>query len=410
MKKVIVIGGGAAGMMAAVSAAKCGAKVTLLEKNEKLGKKIYITGKGRCNVTNACEPDELMKKVVTNPRFLYSAFSVFSNQDTMRFFEENGVPLKIERGERVFPVSDKSSDITAGLSRSLSENHVEVLFHSNVEKLLVKEGRVVGVRLSSQKELSADAVIVATGGLSYPSTGSTGDGYTFAKLCGHTIRPCFPSLSAFVLSEEYCKQLEGLSLKNVRLRVFQKGKELSGEQGEMLFTANGISGPLVLTASAKIADRMDQGEVTAVLDFKPALSKEELDTRLLKDFAEMKNRKFCNALDKLLPQKMIPVLLQLSEIPTEKQVNAITKEERAKLVTLLKELTFHVKAIGGFSQAVITRGGVLVKEVNPSTMESKLVPGLYFAGEVLDVDAYTGGFNLQIAWSTGFLAGMCAAE
>lgn len=410
MKKVIVIGGGAAGMMAAISAAKCGAKVTLLEKNEKTGKKIYITGKGRCNVTNACDPDELMKKVVTNPRFLYSAFSVFSNLDVMNFFEENGVPLKIERGDRVFPVSDKSSDIISGLNRCLSKLKVEVLFHSNAEKLLVKDGRIFGVRLSSGKELLCDAVIVATGGLSYQSTGSTGDGYTFAKLCGHTVTPCFPSLSAFVLNEDYCKQLEGLSLKNVRLRVFQKGKELTNELGEMLFTANGISGPLVLTASAKVTDRLERGEVTAVLDFKPALSKEELDTRLLKDFAEMKNKHFDNALDKLLPQKIIPTLLRLSGIPTEKQVNAITKEERARLVSLLKELTFHVKAVGDFSQAVITRGGVHVKEVNPSTMESKLVSGLYFAGEVLDVDAYTGGFNLQIAWSTGYLAGMCAAE
>lgn len=409
MKTIIVIGGGAAGMLAAITAAEQGASVVLLEKNEKLGKKIYITGKGRCNLTNACETEELLKKIVTNRRFMYSALYGFSNEDTIRFFEESGLPVKIERGERVFPVSDKSSDVIQVLEKRLIKAGVTIRFHSEVNRVLTEENKVTGVELKSGERLLCDACIVATGGLSYASTGSTGDGYTFAKLCGHTVTECYPSLVGLKITEPFAKELEGLSLKNVSLSAKQGKKELYKDFGELLFTAEGVSGPLVLSASAVITDRLSQGEVVLSLDLKPGLSKEELNARILRDFEEAKNKQFKNALDKLLPQRLIRVIIALSGISEEKQVNAVTKEERAALVELLKGMPMHVKRTGGFSEAVITRGGVSVKEVNPSTMESKLTGGLYFAGEVLDVDALTGGYNLQIAWSTGYLAGSSAA-
>jgi len=410
MKKIIVIGGGAAGMMAAITAAEQGADVVLLEKNEKLGKKIYITGKGRCNVTNACETEELLKNIVTNRRFLYSALYSFTNENTMRFFEECGVPLKVERGERVFPVSDKSSDVINGLARRLKQAGVTVWFGATVNKVCVEDGSVTGVLLQSGERLVCNACIIATGGLSYTSTGSTGDGYTFAKLCGHTVTECYPSLVALKITEPFAKELEGLSLKNVRLRAIQGKKELYNDFGELLFTADGVSGPLVLSASAVVTDKLEKGEITLSLDLKPALSKEELDARILRDFEEAKNKQFRNALDKLLPQRLIRVIIEQCGIPEEKQVNSVTKQERIMLVDVLKGMTMHIKKTGGFNEAVITKGGVSVKEVNPSTMESKLVSGLFFAGEVLDVDALTGGYNLQIAWSTGYLAGSCAAE
>ena len=410
MKTIIVIGGGAAGMLAAITAAEQGASVVLLEKNEKLGKKIYITGKGRCNLTNACETEELLKKIVTNRRFMYSALYGFSNEDTIRFFEESGLPVKIERGERVFPVSDKSSDVIQVLEKRLIKAGVTIRFHSEVNRVLTEENKVTGVELKSGERLLCDACIVATGGLSYASTGSTGDGYTFAKLCGHTVTECYPSLVGLKITESFAKELEGLSLKNVSLSARQGKKELYRDLGELLFTAEGVSGPLILSASAVITDRLDKGEVLLSLDLKPGLSKEELNARILRDFEEAKNKQFKNAVDKLLPQRLIRVIISLSGISEEKQVNAITKEERATLVELLKGMPMHVKKTGGFNEAVITRGGVSVKEVNPSTMESKLTAGLYFAGEVLDVDALTGGYNLQIAWSTGYLAGSSAAE
>lgn len=410
MKRIIVIGGGAAGMIAAITAAEAGADVVLLEKNEKLGKKIYITGKGRCNVTNACETEELFKNVVTNPRFLYSALYAFTNLQTMDFFEECGVPLKIERGERVFPVSDKSSDIINGLAKRLKQAGVTVRFHGTVNKVCVTDGCVTGVEQQNGERLSCDACIIATGGLSYASTGSTGDGYTFAKLCGHTVTKCYPSLVALKIAEPFAKELEGLSLKNVSLKAKQGKKVLYDGFGELLFTADGISGPLVLSASSVVTDKFEKGEITVSLDLKPALSKEELDARILRDFEEAKNKQFRNALDKLLPQRLIRVIIGLCGIPEEKQVNSVTKQERAVLVDVLKGMELHIKKTGGFNEAVITKGGVSVKEVNPSTMESKLTKGLYFAGEVLDVDALTGGYNLQIAWSTGYLAGACAAE
>lgn len=410
MKKIIVIGGGAAGAMAAIAAAEQGASVLLLEKNEKLGKKIYITGKGRCNLTNACELEDLFKKIVTNPRFMYSALYTFTNEDAIRFFEESGVPVKIERGDRAFPVSDKSSDVINGLARRLKQAGVTVRFHAEVNKVCTEEGKVIGVVLQNGEVLSCDACIVATGGLSYASTGSTGDGYTFAKLCGHTVTECYPSLVGLKITEPFAKELEGLSLKNVRLRAVQGKKELYNDMGELLFTADGVSGPLVLSASAVVTDKLLKGEVILQLDLKPALSKEELDTRILRDFEEAKNKQFRNALDKLLPQRLIRVIINMCGIPEDKQVNSITKQERSLLVDVLKGMEMHIKKTGGFNEAVITRGGVSVREVNPSTMQSKLTEGLYFAGEVLDVDALTGGYNLQIAWSTGYLAGISAAE
>lgn len=410
MKQVIIIGGGAAGAMAGVTAAEHGARVLLLEKNEKLGKKLYITGKGRCNLTNACDLEDLRKKIVTNPRFLYSALYSFTNEDTIRFFEESGMPVKIERGDRVFPVSDKSSDVIHALTKRLKKAGVTVRFHAEVNRICTKEGRVTGVQLRTGEMISCDACVVATGGLSYASTGSTGDGYTFAKLCGHTVTECYPSLVGLKITESFVKELEGLSLKNVRLRAMQGKKELYNDMGELLFTANGVSGPLVLSASAVMADRLSAGEIVLSLDLKPALSKEELDARILRDFDEAKNRQFGNVLDKLLPQRLIRVIISMCGIPAEKQVNAITKQERGRLTDVLKGMELHVKGTGGFNEAVITRGGVSVREVNPSTMESKLTEGLFFAGEVLDVDALTGGYNLQIAWSTGYLAGRSAAE
>ncbi len=410
MKNIIVIGGGAAGMMAAIAAAEEGAAVVLLEKNEKLGKKIYITGKGRCNVTNACETEDLLKNVVTNRRFMYSALYAFTNMQTMEFFEECGVALKVERGERVFPVSDKSSDVINGLARRLKQAGVTVRFNATVNKVCVTDGTVSGVELQTGERLSCDACIVATGGLSYASTGSTGDGYTFAKLCGHTVTDCYPSLVGLKITEPFAKELEGLSLRNVSMKAVQGKKVLYDGFGEMLFTADGISGPLVLSASTVITDKVDGGEVIVSLDLKPALSKDELDARILRDFEEAKNKQFRNALDKLLPQRLIRVIIGLCGISEDKQVNSVTKQERAGLVDVLKGMELHIKKTGGFNEAVITKGGVSVKEVNPSTMESKLTSGLYFAGEVLDVDALTGGYNLQIAWSTGYLAGVCAAQ
>lgn len=410
MGHVIVVGGGAAGMMAAIAAAGEGARVTLLEKNEKLGKKLYITGKGRCNLTNACELEEFHKKVVTNPRFLYSALYAFTNEDTIRFFKENGMPVKIERGNRAFPVSDKSSDVISCLERKLKALSVDVRFGSEVNRLLTEGNRMAGVVLSSGEEIRAKACIVATGGLSYPSTGSTGDGYTFARLLGHKITDCHPSLVSLKITENFAKELEGLSLKNVRLRALRGKKVLYDELGELLFTADGVSGPLVLSASAVIPDQGEIEEVILELDFKPGLSEEDLDARILRDFEEAKNKQFKNALDKLLPQRLIKVIIELSKIPETKQVNSITREERMRLLHLLKGMRMHVRSTGGYNEAVITRGGVSVREVNPSTMESKLVRNLYFAGEVLDVDALTGGFNLQIAWSTGYLAGWSAAK
>lgn len=403
---VIVIGGGAAGMMAAIFAARNGHQVRLLEKNEKLGKKLYITGKGRCNITNASDMDNLFANVISNRKFLYSAFYGFDNMQTIQFFEELGCKTKIERGERVFPVSDKSSDVINALHRELQRLKVDISFNTEVTKIVEKDGKAVGVIIAGKKEmLPADAVIVATGGMSYPSTGSTGDGYRFAKELGHKVTKLYQSLVPFQIEEEYVRELQGLSLKNVSLKVYAGKKKVYDDFGEMLFTHFGISGPLVLSASSFLTSFVDREEIKAYIDLKPALSEKQLDDRILRDFSEMKNKQFKNGLDKLLPKKMIPVIVELSGINPEKPINSITKEERLGVVRLLKNMELHVERMRGYNEAIITKGGVSVKEINPSTMESTLVEGLYFIGEVLDLDALTGGYNLQIAWSTAYLAG-----
>lgn len=409
MKKVIVIGGGAAGMMAACMAAVEGAHVTLLEKNEKTGKKIYITGKGRCNLTNACQREEFLENVITNPKFLYSAFAQLDNQAVMNFFEKAGCRLKTERGDRVFPVSDHSSDVIAALNGELKKNRVQVMLHTEVSELLMEEGSIKGVLLSDGKKLHADAVIIATGGRSYESTGSTGDGYRFAKQAGHTIKDLRPSLVPFVVKEEWCKKLQGLSLKNVAVTLKKEKKKIYEGFGEMLFTHFGVSGPLILSASSFYTAKYNGQEALLTIDLKPAMDREQLDKRILRDFEENAGKQFKNALDKLLPAKLIPVMVELSGIDPHKKTNEVTKKERSRLLELFKELKLTVNGCRGYGEAIITGGGVNVKEIDPKTMGSRLVNGLYFAGEVMDVDALTGGFNLQIAWSTGALAGKSAA-
>lgn len=414
MNRVIVVGGGAAGAMAAIAAARSGSRTTLFEKNEKIGKKLFITGKGRCNVTNACETEELFDNVVSNGKFLYSAFYSFDNNSTMDFFEQAGCMLKTERGDRVFPKSDHSSDVIAALNRELSERGVEVFLHTPVKEILLEERpdgkRVRGVRLADGREEPADSVVVATGGISYESTGSTGDGYRFAERAGHKLAEAKPALVPFNIQEPFCRDMMGLSLKNVSVSLSCDGKELYQGFGEMLFTHFGVSGPLILTASSYYAKRACGKRAVLRLDLKPALTEEQLDRRMLRDFEENRNRLFKNALGGLFPAKMIPVMVALSGIDPEKKVNEVTREERKGLVSLIKGLPMTVTGCRNFSEAIITQGGVSVKEINPSTMESKIVKGLYFAGEVLDLDALTGGFNLQIAWSTGHLAGCSAAQ
>lgn len=404
MSKVIVIGGGAAGMMAAMQAAMNGHQVTLLEKNEKLGKKIYITGKGRCNVTNACDVEQLFKAVYSNPKFLYSAFYGFDNRQTMEFFEEAGCKLKVERGDRVFPVSDHASDVIAALQRKLKELYVDIRLNTEVKELLTDE-TVKGVVLKGCKTLEADAVIVATGGLSYPTTGSTGDGYRFARKTGHELVEMKPSLVPLETKETWCKDLMGLALKNVTLTMKKGGKELYKDFGEMLFTHFGISGPLVLSASGVYVQKAWNETVEVFIDLKPALTPEQLDKRLLRDFEDNRNKQFKNALAGLFPARLIPVMIGLSGIDPETKINEITKKQRQDFVSVIKNVPLTVVGCRDFAEAIITKGGISVKDINPSTMESKKIKNLYFAGEVLDLDAVTGGFNLQIAWSTGYLAG-----
>ena len=411
MKKIVVIGGGAAGMMAAIWSAKGGAEVTLLEKNEKLGKKLFITGKGRCNLTNACDVEELFQNVVTNPKFMYSAFYSFDNRQVMDFFEGLGMSVKVERGNRVFPVSDYSSDVIKALEQECKRLGVEICLHKRVKKLFFAEdtGHVRGVLFDDGNRIFADAVIVATGGISYPRTGSTGDGYAFARECGHEIKQCFPSLVPFEIKETWCQEIMGLALKNVAVTVTAGGRKVYEDFGEMLFTHFGVSGPLIISASAYVHKYLDQ-PLTLYIDLKPALSVEQLDERILRDFGNNQNKQFKHALDALLPKRLIPIIIEQSRISPEKRVNEITREERLRLTGLLKKLPLTITGIRDYDEAIITKGGVSVKQINPSTMESKLVKGLYFVGEVLDLDALTGGFNLQIAWSTGYLAGMNAAQ
>lgn len=405
MKRVVVIGGGAAGMFAALAAAEKGHQVSLFEKNEKLGKKLFITGKGRCNLTNASDMDTLFSNIISNPKFLYSALYTFDNFRVIDFFETHGVKTKIERGNRVFPVSDHSSDVISALKKALENAHVTIHLFTKVLKLILADNKIRGVLLENGKEISADAVIVTTGGISYPNTGSTGDGYLFARECGHKVTELFPALVPLTAKESYVTDMQGLSLKNIKISI-RKGKKILFEEfGELLFTHFGVSGPLILSASSYIGKVLKKQELDMRIDVKPALSVEQLDKRLLRDFKENHKKQFKNSLSGLLPTKMIPAFLSLSGIDTEKIVNEITKEERKRLLDLLKAFPVTLTGTRDFDEAIITSGGVSVKEINPSTMESKLVSGLYFAGEVLDLDAKTGGFNLQIAWSTGFLAG-----
>lgn len=400
-------------MMAAVFAAKSGGQVTLLERNEKTGKKIYITGKGRCNLTNACDAEDFFGSIISNGKFMYSAYYQMDNRAVMDFFEDAGCRLKEERGARIFPVSDHASDVIKALNRQMEKEGVKVLLQKEAASLLISEGSrktVNGVRLLDGSVLPAEAVIIATGGKSYEATGSTGDGYRFAREAGHTIREVRPALVPFTIKEEWCRQMQGLSLKNVSISLKKDKKNIYEGFGEMLFTHFGVSGPLILSASSYYVRKYAGLPAELVIDLKPALTKEQLDKRLLRDFDENKNRQFKNALEGLLPSKMIPVVVALSKIAPEKKVNEVTREERTKLIDLLKGMAMTVTGTRGFTEAIVTQGGVNVKEVNPSTMESKLVDGLYFAGEVLDLDAVTGGFNLQIAWSTGYLAGVSALQ
>lgn len=403
MKTVVVIGGGPAGMMAAGIAAGRGLKVILLEKKDRCGRKLFITGKGRCNLTNDTDPEGLIANTPGNPYFMYSAFYGFTSQDTMDFFERLGVKLKVERGNRVFPVSDKSGDIVRALERFIKDKGVEIRLNTKAEGIITSNGKVTGVKAGG-KVINCDSVIIATGGLSYPVTGSDGDGYRFAKGMGHSVTALHPSLVPLITKEKWVSSLMGLSLKNVRLTVKIEGKQVYSDFGEMLFTHYGISGPLVLTASRHVIGKTDK-KIEAFIDLKPALSDKELDSRLLRDFAKYVNKDFKNALDDLLPMKLIPVIIKLSGISPEKKVNSITKEERATLLRLLKGLKLTVTDTAGYNEAIVTAGGIDVDEIDPSTMQSKLTEGLFFAGEVIDVDAYTGGFNLQIAFATGHLAG-----
>ena len=408
MSKVLVIGGGAAGMMAAITAAANGGEVLLLEKNEKLGKKLFITGKGRCNITNAADTEDLFSAIVSNPKFLYSSFYSVTNSQVIDFFEGLGVKTKIERGGRVFPASDHSSDVIRALEREMEQLGVEIYLQAEVKELILKEHVIKGVVLTSGKKLYADTVIVATGGISYPSTGSTGDGYRFAKACGHQVTEILPSLVPMEVKEWYAKELMGLSLRNIEICVTDGKKKLYQEFGEMLFTHYGVTGPVILSASSIVGKKLKEKELTLHIDLKPALSEEQLDKRVLREFETNHNRQFKNAVDSLFPSKLRPVIVELSGIPEEKKVHEITKEERLHFVRLIKDFSMTLTGLRGYKEAIITKGGVSVKEIDPSTMESKLVKGLFFAGEVLDLDAVTGGYNLQIAWSTGYLAGMNA--
>ncbi len=404
---ILVVGGGAAGLMAAGTAAENGARVTLFETNEKVGRKLFITGKGRCNVCNNCDAQTVLQNVPVNPRFLYSALDCFSPVDVMAFFEAHGVPLKTERGNRVFPVSDKSADIIDALFIWIKRLGVTMI-HKTVERLEMQDGQVTGVRAGG-KCYAGDCVIVATGGASYPQTGSTGDGYRFAREAGHTVVPPNPSLVPLVEAGDICRELMGLSLRNVQVTVFENDKKIFSEFGEMIFTHFGLSGPLILSASAHMR-HFGSKEYHVEIDLKPALDEKTLDKRLLSDFDKHKNSDFINALGDLLPRKMIPVVVRLSEINPHAKVNSITKAQRASLLHTLKHFPVMVSGKRPIAEAIVTTGGVNVREVSPKTMESKKCAGLYFAGEVLDVDAYTGGFNLQIAWSTGRLAGLSAAQ
>lgn len=413
MSRLLIVGGGAAGMMASVYGAMQGMEVHVFEQNEKLGKKLFITGKGRCNFTNACGTEELFEAFVTNSRFLYSSVYGFTNYDVIDFFENLGVKTKMERGGRMFPQSDHSSDIILAMERRMKELGVKIHLKSRVERLLTRPGerdKIKGLKLENGSVISGDAVLVATGGISYPSTGAAGDGYRMAKETGHTVTELLPSLVPMVTVEEYIPRMQGLSLKNVSLSVYDGKKCVFEEFGEMMFTHFGITGPLVLSASAKVGKLLKKRYLTARIDLKPALTKEQLDARLLREFETGKNKQFKNVVDTMFPAKLLPVILEVGGINPMKKVHEVTREERAVFIEKIKAFPMTVTDLRGFQEAIITKGGIQVKEVDPKTMESKKVEGLYFAGEVLDLDALTGGYNLQIAWSTAHAAAMAAAE
>ena len=405
--RVLVVGGGPAGMMAAIQAAKQGNAVTLLEQNEKLGKKLFITGKGRCNVTNDCDVTELFDSVVSNKKFLYSAFYSFSNQDVKDFFEEQGLRLKVERGRRVFPASDKSSDVIKALGNALKKLEVKIRLRTRVDKVLTENDIVCGVRLSDGECLNADKVILATGGVSYKSTGSDGSGLVMAEKLGHQVTKLRPGLVGMCTKEAWVRDMQGLTLKNVAVSIGKKQgkKPLYEDFGELLFTHYGVSGPMILSASSRLGDELEKEDLYIKIDLKPALSKEQLDSRILRDFEERENADLSNAMVHLLPKSMIPVMLHVCGLDPAKKVNEVTRGEREQLVKGMKEFPLTINGLRDIQEAIITRGGVTVKEVDPSTMESKIVKNLYLAGEMLDLDALTGGYNLQIAWSTGYLAG-----
>lgn len=408
MGTIVVVGGGAAGMMAAITAAGNN-KVILVERNDRLGKKLFITGKGRCNLTNACDIDRLFNAITTNPKFMYSSIYTFDNEAVIDFFNKAGLVTKVERGDRVFPASDHSSDVIGVLKALINRNrNIEVMLNTRVQDIVVKDGCVTGVK-TGIGEIKCDAVILATGGKSYPLTGSTGDGYNMAEKFGHTIKDIMPSLVPYNIKETFCKELMGLSLKNVSFCIRSGKKTVFNEQGEMLFTHFGISGPLVIKSSAYIHRYLDK-ELSMYIDLKPALDREALDQRIVRDFKKNINKEFKNSLGELLPVKLIPVIIEMTAIDPYKQVNSVTREERERLVDTIKHMELTFDGLRGLDEAIITKGGINTKEINPATMESKLVRRLYFAGEIIDVDALTGGFNLQVAWSTGRLAGMCAAE
>ena len=413
MDEVLIIGGGAAGMMAAYAAAKEGVRATLIEKNEKLGKKLYITGKGRCNLTNMAEGKDFFDSICSNEKFFRSAYQTLNNTETYRLFEEMGLRLKVERGMRVFPESDKSSDVIRSLERQLHKMQVNILLHTEVKEITKTADNVFSVRTrkgNSEEIINAAAVVIATGGLSYPSTGSTGDGYAFAKYFEHKIIPCYPSLVSLILKENV-KQLQGLSLKNVSLRMINEQKTVFEGFGEMLFTDKGISGPLVLSASAKSVHLLSNGiRLKAIIDLKPALNKEQLQARLLREFSGNGNKQLKTVLHKLMPASLLKEFIRQTGFGEKKTVSSVNEADMDKLIHVLKNLTFKVTGFGGYPEAVVTKGGISTKEIVPKTMESRLVSGLYFAGEVIDIDALTGGFNLQVAWSTGYTAGMHASQ
>lgn len=404
MGKVLIIGGGAAGMFASIFASLAGHEVHVFERNEKLGKKLFITGKGRCNITNACDMEELFDSVMSNSKFLYSSFYGLTNGDVIDFFRSIGVKTKVERGNRVFPMSDRSSDVIHAMEQKMKEVGVQVHLKTYVKSLITKDNQICGVSLWDGRKVAGDAVFVATGGYSYQSTGSTGDGYTFAERCGHTVTKLLPSLVPLEVKESYITCLQGLSLRNVTLTIQNEKKKLFEEFGELMFTHFGITGPLVLTASAKLGKKLIEGELRGTIDLKPALSMEQLDARLLREFEAGKNKQFKNVVDGLFPAKLLPVMIEQSGICPDKRINEISREERQSFAALIKNFPFTITKTRDFNEAIITKGGIRVREIDPGTMESKLVKGLYFIGEVLDLDALTGGFNLQIAWSTAYAA------